>query len=103
MDVNVTGGELSEEEIAAYKEFAKEKYETADQTVSCIDIEIDGDFVNIHTRTKPIKFQRIRRITGYLVGTLDRFNDGKRAEEHDRVKHDAPNYYDPREYSGLLD
>ena len=34
-----------------------------------------------------VKFDRIRRITGYLVGTLDRFNDGKRAEEHDRVKH----------------
>ena len=34
-----------------------------------------------------IKFERIRRITGYLVGTLDRFNDGKRAEERDRVKH----------------
>lgn len=34
-----------------------------------------------------IKFERIRRITGYLVGTLDRFNDAKRAEEHDRVKH----------------
>jgi anaerobic ribonucleoside-triphosphate reductase len=33
------------------------------------------------------KFERIRRITGYLVGTLDRFNDGKRAEERDRVKH----------------
>ena len=33
------------------------------------------------------KFERIRRITGYLVGTLDRFNNGKRAEEHDRVKH----------------
>ena len=32
-------------------------------------------------------FDRIRRITGYLVGTLDRFNNGKRAEEHDRVKH----------------
>ena len=32
-------------------------------------------------------FDRIRRITGYLVGTLDRFNDAKRAEEHDRVKH----------------
>ena len=32
-------------------------------------------------------FERIRRITGYLVGTLDRFNDGKKAEEHDRVKH----------------
>ena len=34
-----------------------------------------------------VKFERIRRITGYLVGTLDRFNDAKRAEEHDRVKH----------------
>ena len=33
------------------------------------------------------KFERIRRITGYLVGTLDRFNTGKRAEERDRVKH----------------
>ena len=32
-------------------------------------------------------FERIRRITGYLVGTLDRFNDAKRAEEADRVKH----------------
>lgn len=34
-----------------------------------------------------VKFERIRRITGYLVGTLNRFNDAKRAEEHDRVKH----------------
>lgn len=34
-----------------------------------------------------VKFERIRRITGYLVGTLDRFNDAKQAEEHDRVKH----------------
>lgn len=34
-----------------------------------------------------VKFHRIRRITGYLVGTLDRFNDAKKAEEHDRVKH----------------
>jgi len=35
----------------------------------------------------PYGFERIRRITGYLVGTLDRFNDAKRAEEKDRVKH----------------
>ena len=34
-----------------------------------------------------VHFERIRRITGYLVGTLERFNDGKRAEEHDRVHH----------------
>ena len=53
----------------------------------------------IHSKTAPelrtgevltgigIRFERIRRITGYLVGTLDLFNDGKRAEERDRVKH----------------
>ena len=36
-----------------------------------------------------VGFERIRRITGYLVGTLDRFNNAKRAEEHDRVKHNV--------------
>ena len=34
-----------------------------------------------------VEFERIRRITGYLVGTVERFNNGKRAEEADRVKH----------------
>ena len=34
-----------------------------------------------------VKFDRIRRITGYLVGTTDRFNNATRAEERDRVKH----------------
>ncbi len=33
------------------------------------------------------KFERIRRITGYLTGTLDKWNDAKQAEEKDRVKH----------------
>lgn len=36
---------------------------------------------------KDMNFERIRRITGYLVGTMDKWNDAKRAEEHDRVKH----------------
>lgn len=36
---------------------------------------------------KDVGFERIRRITGYLVGTLDRFNGAKRAEVRDRVKH----------------
>ncbi len=49
-----------------------------DECPSCGRHENEGDF----------GFERIRRITGYLVGTLDRFNNAKRAEEHDRVKHD---------------
>lgn len=36
---------------------------------------------------KDVSFERIRRITGYLVGTLDHFNDAKYAEVMDRVKH----------------
>ncbi len=36
---------------------------------------------------KGVKFERIRRITGYLVGTLDKWNDAKKSEERDRVKH----------------
>jgi hypothetical protein len=34
-------------------------------------------------------FERIRRVTGYLAGDVSRFNNGKRAEERDRVKHDG--------------
>lgn len=38
-----------------------------------------------------VGFERIRRITGYLVGTMDKWNDAKRAEERDRVKHGMSN------------
>lgn len=48
-----------------------------DTCPKCGRKECDGDF----------GFERIRRITGYLVGTLERFNNAKAAEEHDRVKH----------------
>lgn len=41
-----------------------------------------------------VKFDRIRRITGYLVGTTERFNDAKKAEERDRVKHGVSNEQD---------
>ena len=36
-----------------------------------------------------VRVERIRRITGYLVGTVDRFNNAKQAEVKDRVKHGA--------------
>ena len=42
---------------------------------------------NAERNGKGVKFERIRRITGYLVGTMDKWNDAKKAEEHDRVKH----------------
>jgi len=48
---------------------------------------IDDECPCCHRREDEVKFERIRRITGYLVGTLDRFNNAKRAEESQRVKH----------------
>lgn len=45
----------------------------------------------VKTVGEGVGFERIRRITGYLVGTVDRFNNGKRAEEKDRVKHTYEN------------
>lgn len=43
--------------------------------------------ISRRVRGEGVPFERIRRITGYLVGSLERFNNGKRQEEHDRVKH----------------
>ncbi|SHI07665.1 Anaerobic ribonucleoside-triphosphate reductase [Sporobacter termitidis DSM 10068] len=85
MDVRVVGGELSPAEVEAYVSRAREKY--PDKIISGVDIAVDGEFVDMTYHWKTVPFERIRRITGYLVGTLERFNDGKRAEESDRVKH----------------
>lgn len=49
--------------------------------------KVDEDSVKEIVDWQPVGFQRIRRITGYLVGDLSRFNDAKRAEVEDRVKH----------------
>ena len=85
--VNVTKGTLSHAEIDAYVDHARQKY---NREPLLMDISVDGDEVELSYDFGNVPFQRIRRITGYLVGTLDRFNNAKRAEEHDRVKHGMP-------------
>lgn len=85
IDVNVTGGKLSQDEINYYIESASAQY--PEKHLRAIDLDVDGDFVNVKYHFADVPFQRIRRITGYLVGTLDRFNNAKRAEEKNRVKH----------------
>ena len=83
---NVTGGTATKEELKAYYDRAVEQY---NKKPTAIDVKLDGEFVDLAYHFGPVPFQRIRRITGYLVGTLDRFNDAKAAEERDRVKHQA--------------
>ena len=82
--VTVTGGELQPAEIDAYVQRARQKFGREPRH---IDLQVDGDEIELRYDFGAQPFQRIRRITGYLVGTLDRFNDAKRAEEHDRVRH----------------
>lgn len=85
MKINVIGEAVSQEEIDAYIDYGKKKY--SDRIISEMTVKTDGEFVDLQFDFADVPFERIRRITGYLVGTLDRFNNGKRAEEHDRVKH----------------
>lgn len=54
-----------------------------------LDIKLDGDYVDLSLTEDPVKFQRIRRITGYLVGDLSRFNNAKLREVEDMVKHET--------------
>ena len=87
MIINTKGEAISQEEINEYVAYVQEK--NPDKEIAELNINVNGDFVDIsYVFSNEVPFERIRRITGYLVGTLDRFNDGKRAEERDRVKHD---------------
>ena len=83
MSVIVTA-DVSPREQQAYVDYLEKKYQ---RKLKTLDIKVDGDFVDLHYEFEEVPFERIRRITGYLVGTLDRFNDGKRAEVESRVKH----------------
>lgn len=83
--VEVKNGELSEEEIKAYVAHGCDKYQ--DKVIDSVEITLDGEYVDLKYHFADMPFERIRRITGYLVGTLDRFNNAKRAEVQDRVKH----------------
>ena len=98
MTVIVEGGTLPEEEVKAYQDFVKDKYKG--EEITLLKIKVDGENVDLETHKKTAGFQRIRRITGYLVGTLDRFNDGKLAEVKDRVPHGVDYTHT---VSGLLD
>ena len=86
-DVTVKGIEnISEQEILAYMDLIHRDNQR-DELETLEISAVEGDNVALDYTLRPPQFQRIRRITGYLVGTLDRFNNAKRAEEHDRVKH----------------
>jgi hypothetical protein len=79
--MRITGGDLSIEETKAYREHVKLNHPGYELT----GIHLDGEYVDLEF--EPIPFERIRRITGYLTGTTATWNNAKKAELKDRVKH----------------
>ena len=85
MSVQITGNAPIEESYQ-YVNCLQKKH---NRKLKALDINIDGEFADLHYEFEHVPFERIRRITGYLVGTMDQWNSAKAAEEHDRVKHDV--------------
>lgn len=82
-------GFIPEEEAMAYVDRARELHgKKVKEIIVKIDTN-DPDMVDLEYKWDGEQFHRLRRITGYLVGNLGRWNNGKRAEERDRVKHNS--------------
>lgn len=75
---------MTDEELTEYVARGRKKYGKNLRGIRC---EADGEFVNLTYNVREMKFTRLRRITGYLVGDMNRWNNAKRKEEGDRVKH----------------
>ncbi len=80
----IVTGNASPEEAQNYINYLEEKY---GKRVKSVNIELDGEYADLSYELESVPFERIRRITGYLVGTMDHWNDAKKAEEADRVTH----------------
>ena len=83
MGVVITGNAPAAEQ-QAYADYLEKKY---NRKLKSLEVTIDGEFADLNYEFAPAPFERIRRITGYLVGTMDQWNNAKAAEEADRVKH----------------
>jgi len=83
MSIIITGN-ADPKEAQAYVDYLENKY---NRKLDRLDIKIDGEYADLDYTFSHVPFERIRRITGYLVGTMDNWNDAKSAEEADRVKH----------------
>ena len=77
--------DITEDEVKRYVEYVLSRVQ---DPIICLDIlPAENGKVALRYEHRTVKFERIRRITGYLVGAIDRWNNAKRSEEKDRVKH----------------
>lgn len=85
--ITVHNGILNEDEVENYVVRGRELYgKNLTEIIATLNPS-DPETIDLEYKWQGKPFHRLRRITGYLVGSLDRWNNGKKAEEHDRVKH----------------
>ena len=77
--------DATDQEAANYVKYVKDRVDGEIKSIEVIGLG-DGK-IDLQYEIKTTPFERIRRITGYLTGSLDSWNDAKQAEERDRVKH----------------
>ncbi|XVG95830.1 anaerobic ribonucleoside-triphosphate reductase [Eubacteriales bacterium KG125] len=82
----ISSEKLTKEEKQKYIDWVKSK--AKGEEIKDITLAFDDDYVNVHWTTETKRpFERIRRITGYLVGDMNKWNNAKTAEEKARTKH----------------
>jgi|GEM_PF-1443639 len=84
----IAPSDMHTEEVKYYIDYILDKHKKDSSTITDIEIKLteDGKDVDLFYTVKPVKFDRIRRVTGYL-GNIDNFNNAKQSEIKERVKH----------------
>ncbi len=79
--------DFTEAEAKNYVDYIRSRVETPLKSVE-VKLSADGK-VDVNYNARGEKFERIRRVTGYLTGDVSSWNDAKQSEEHERVKHNV--------------
>jgi len=79
---------VSQEEYERYWNDLEDIYKRKLKSLAVIIDDEDPEFITLDWKFEPVRFERIRRITGYLTGNTNTWNEAKQAELEDRKKND---------------
>ena len=88
IQVTITGDEISNEELSIYLTQMQSKQK---RKMIKANVTVDNEYIDVKYTLEDVPFERIRRITGYLVGATSRWNNAKQSELHDRTCHGVGN------------
>lgn len=83
MKVNVINGTMDDAEVRGYMDYVRKKY--ADREIESLDITVDGEYVDLKCHFGDSDFRHVYRSADYLVKSIDKMNDAKKAEYFDKI------------------